>query len=563
MKKILFVFSMFFVFLLFSLVTQKQILNEINYNKIVFENSDFNIKPEANIEGIVEGLKKENNFSIVVQLEGDFEGDPRQPIDKDYTIEEVQKMLSDHRAKVKQYFSNYNKKILKSINLNSYEAEVNISNYSPFIFFNFENKVNEYELYEILKLSSRNEVQQIYVKRQTNNVKPELYDAIEIVNGERVIYNEIYTGDAIIIGILDDGIVDKKKMSIDKHRLVIRKELFYHETVSEHATAVASIAATNYGIARKSFILSVELSGDPSGEVDWLIDHKVNIINLSYDDTSTPGEYTSTAAFFDSIVRNNYVTIVGSAGNRGEIDGYITSPKTGHNIITVGSVNKHGQLSSFSSYKEDFAVSKPTLVAPGEDILVANLKKRFFGTSYAAPIVAGTVALLMYKKPTLMKYPELILPVLSASAVTLPVEEDRVDYSGYNDKTGAGILDIDKALEVVNYCAGFTVSNNSVSDKFLYGTTVDLVAGQTIKIAFMSLVNSEGSTDIFDKVTDYDLFLFDPNGNQLKRTSSVYNNTEMIEYRVNQTGTYTIKVKIVSPKKTTTKDCCGLVYSVR
>ena len=60
-----------------------------------------------------------------------------------------------------------------------------------------------------------------------------------------------------------------------------------------------------------------------------MIDNDVNIINMSMWDGENDnlGEYSIGASYLDYIIRNTWVTIVGSAGNRGAGDDLITSPK--------------------------------------------------------------------------------------------------------------------------------------------------------------------------------------------------------------------------------------------
>lgn len=372
-----------------------------------------------------------------------------------------------------------------------------------------------------------------------------------------------YTGKGVVIGILDPGIVDSKHSNFKYTNLTVRREWYYPETVTNHATTVASIAGGLQGIASGTDILSVEVCGSLNSEIEWLLDHNVNVINMSFfdsDSSSSLGDYTSNAAYIDSIVKNNHVTVVGSSGNRGEGDAYVTSPKTGYNVIAVGSTNAaQNILSSFSSYKTKFTISKPNLVARGEDYVITDLGNQGSGTSYASPVVTGTVALMMQKRPELIYYPELVMSILTANADTMP-NYTACNGDGYNEQVGAGLNNRALALSNINNTVSFAYKTGNTSKLFVSEKDVYISAGQTIKVSFTSLVNTEGKKDI-TLVTDYDLKLYDANGNMVTQRTSL-SNTELLTYTASTSGTYTIKIFLYSAKKTDLPDWCGYAYRI-
>jgi len=87
------------------------------------------------------------------------------------------------------------------------------------------------------------------------------------------------------------------------------------------------------------------------------------------------------------------VTLVASAGNEGR-EG-VSYPASSNRVLAVGSVNSRGALSRFSNYGP-----RLEFVAPGEEVLAPLAGGSYGyrqGTSFAAPFVAGEVALYARK----------------------------------------------------------------------------------------------------------------------------------------------------------------------
>lgn len=126
--------------------------------------------------------------------------------------------------------------------------------------------------------------------------------------------------------------------------------------------------------------------------IDWAIENGANIINASW---GCRGCYSE--ALLSAIRRANDAGIlfIAAAGNEGvENNGnshHYPSDYELDNIISVGSIDQDGKLSSFSNYG-----STVQIAAPGRDILSTwpgQGYKRLSGTSMATPHVAGYAAL--------------------------------------------------------------------------------------------------------------------------------------------------------------------------
>ena len=183
--------------------------------------------------------------------------------------------------------------------------------------------------------------------------------------------NAKYSGKGIKIGIMDGGIPDNLT-NFSKGEIVETN----CETTSQHTTKVASIVGGTFGIAPESdlYITSNKFPKFVTN-LEWLLTKGVDVINMSFG-YGYGGKYAGYSAYVDYIIWHNYISIVKSAGNRGETDKKITHPGMGLNIFTVGSVDAEKNISDYSSYSVDDSVSgmimKPTLVAPGENIIIQN-----------------------------------------------------------------------------------------------------------------------------------------------------------------------------------------------
>jgi serine protease AprX len=188
----------------------------------------------------------------------------------------------------------------------------------------------------------------------------------------------------------------------------------------------------------------------------------IRVVNCSF----------GTAGVFDSndpvniatrIMHDAGISVVFSAGNRGDQPNSLNPYSVAPWVIGVGSVNKSGSLSSYSSRgAAGYGVYHPTLVAPGESVVSARASgvnvvataglsaglaspdndlqvvpssylPRYTcssGTSFSAPQVAGTIALMLQANPRLSV--DQISQILQQSATPM------LGYSRY--EVGAGNL---------------------------------------------------------------------------------------------------------------------------
>ena len=171
-----------------------------------------------------------------------------------------------------------------------------------------------------------------------------------------------------------------------------------------HGTAVAGIILQ---VAPRATILPIRVlrpdgtanTSDVVAAIGRAVNNGSNIINLSLG----TGGYDQSLMDVCTWANGRGVRIVAAAGNNGQKDNmdspamYTWYDGTYKMTIGVGSVNANDQRSSFSSYGDAIFA-----FAPGENIWSAypgNKSANFTGTSFAAPIVSGAVALVMSETP--------------------------------------------------------------------------------------------------------------------------------------------------------------------
>ena len=295
-------------------------------------------------------------------------------------------------------------------------------------------------------------------------------------------------GSAIGVAVVDSGLNPNgdlyTSMGVNRQVADIRFNSDYNQTTSDgygHGTHVASIiggdgsesAGKYIGVAPMVNIINVKVSNDDGSAMmkdvvaglQWVLEHKdaynIHVVNLSLNSSVAESYNTSPLDAAVEILWFNKIVVVASAGNQGS--GALYPPANDPFIITVGATDDKGTASlsddvvaSFSAYGQTSdGFKKPDLVAPGTNIVARLVNQnmglanthpankvgdqyfRMSGTSMAAPMVSGSVALLLQDEPSLT--PDQVKYRLMATA--------NKSWSGYNtSKTGAGYLDVYAAI---------------------------------------------------------------------------------------------------------------------
>ena len=285
------------------------------------------------------------------------------------------------------------------------------------------------------------------------------------------------------IAVVDSGIAKTKDL-IRRVRLNVNFNKSYHESVDlyGHGTFVADIIAGNgitsggkyIGVAPRATLINVRVSDDQGMTTEsdvieglqWIYANKdrtnIRVVNLSLNSSVEQSYHNSPLCAVVEILWFNGIVVVVSAGNSGTADLY--PPANDPFVITVGATDDMGTetlrddvIASYSAYGvTENGLIKPELVAPGshiigllpnnENLTISNKHPdhrinvtyfRMSGTSMSAPMVSGSVAMLLQAEPKLT--PDQVKYRLMATA--------NQNWPGYDaNKAGAGYLDIYAAV---------------------------------------------------------------------------------------------------------------------
>ena len=515
-----------------SIPQPNQATNQLS-DKIVFEN--FEVSPMS----ISSENTNQPTDKVEIKVLCDYEN-----FSYDFAAnanKSVEQQRSEIFAQGKAYHTQKNQQIINQIDTDDMDG-LYVSTYSPY--FTYESTLEEVTAnnYEQLNdLASYSYIEKIYVSPE-HEYEPMLEEATEAIGVADYIDTGILTGEDIVIGILETGIADEDHTNFNNIDLTVRNEWYYIETVTEHATMVASIIAKMCPDAK---LLSVELSGNAVSEIDWMLDRNVNVINLSYGDETPTGNYDSDSAYMDYIINTYKVTIVAAVGNEGLMSGNVANPALGYNVIGVGACGLNNTFAtSFSSYKVNNGPDKPNIVAPGMNIEVTPFIEKLEGTSFSSPIVASCVALLMEERTDLTIHPEYVLALMMNNGD----RNDEGDTIGLDEYVGAGRINFEEMMTYINNIIPITNNSNSV---YLTRTfNVVLLHNQTIRATAAWLSKANGNAN-GTSCTDYDLALIYKNNStneEYVMTHSVqtYNPFETFTFTLSSEypeGVYTLRFK--------------------
>ena len=281
-------------------------------------------------------------------------------------------------------------------------------------------------------------------------------------------------GASTVIGLLDFTVSGDT---------VLMQNIVKYGGVSEftngHGAAVASLMVGAHdgkgvmGIAPKASVIAYN-PFDQTGTANWtdvtngilmLTQNGASIVNMSLGVPGATLDQGWNDVFSNSAVAaaSKRTVFVIAAGNEGlsQTQNLNWNFATNPSIIVVGSVDLAGNISSFSNRPGQACLLNGGactagnrlmdrfIVAPGELILVSDGKggvTRMSGTSFAAPLVSGAIALLHDRWPWLANYPGLSSDIILRSARDLGAP-------GTDPIYGRGMLDVTASQSPLSYDA--------------------------------------------------------------------------------------------------------------
>jgi len=266
--------------------------------------------------------------------------------------------------------------------------------------------------------------------------------ALDLINA-RDAWNVTTGNSSVVIGVSDQNFEVT-------HEELAGKVLFYDATntaTKTHGTAVAINAAgnTNNGVGKSSIGYNSSLKLYRMNYNDALAASYagVRVLNLSWSSGCTFNSYAQSV--IDEIW-NNRTFIVASAGNGTTCGGAsnLVYPAAYNHVFAVTSIgpNDNHERTPGNPATTHQHNSSVDICAPGYDVAISAAPGWYLtnsGTSYAAPFVSGTVALMVAANPCISN--EQIETLLRESAVN--IDAINPNYAG---QLGAGRLNAGMAV---------------------------------------------------------------------------------------------------------------------
>ena len=262
------------------------------------------------------------------------------------------------------------------------------------------------------------------------------------------------TGKGVKVGVVDSGVyphTDFEENLLEGYNVLTgttdTTDTYGHGTRVAGLIAAAENNVGAKGAAPEAQIVPIKcFDGDKTSYlaiangIIKAVDMGCDIINMSF------GSNTFSEVMADAVeyAREKDVLLVAAAGNKGT--NAVCYPAALAGVIGVGAVSKENEWESYSQYGMHVDIT-----APGCCVGSTNIDGSFMptttdyntamGTSFAAPLVSGILALGMAENPTLS----------SAQYVTALLSSVHdVGETGWDSKFGYGIADADAFLKTLS-----------------------------------------------------------------------------------------------------------------
>jgi subtilisin family serine protease len=282
-------------------------------------------------------------------------------------------------------------------------------------------------------------------------------------------------GKGIVVAVYDEG--------IDINHEDLRENIIGFENFNDpdttfpspasqsgiwHGTSCAGLVAAlendfgSVGVAPQSKILAVRYAdssiSDDIRAYQWMSDHGADIITNSWGSYENMDAYNEIFKDLSMNGRNGKGTIIiFAAGNDNyNLDNpayndeseseYVLSIAASTEIDEIATYSNHGSSIDFAAPGSAYGTIVTTDATGRSGTNSDNYTTNFSGTSAAAPIVAGAVALMLSENPKLTR--EDVIEILKYTA--RKIGKYNYDINGRNDYAGYGRIDAGRAVEIAH-----------------------------------------------------------------------------------------------------------------
>ena len=474
----------------------------------------------------------------------------------------VQQYINNKRAQSAALYQTYN-----NANVAEYLSDsdiIYISMYSPVVLANLTS-------IEVTELAQENDVLMLdYYYEDDEEEISNVLDATKVSDVQDIAIHG-YTGEGITIGVFEANPPSASFPNIPSNTNIYSVD---NSESTDHADFVIEIIRNiapdaDYYVALASSTLNI----NNMQAIEWLVSRGANIINASRKiGQDGCDHYISITPWLEHIVYAHDVIFVKSSGNLDDKVTGVTSGGMARNVITVGNVNYNGTSTNYSDdylantsayYSGSALASKPDICAYGNRVYSQFLGKWSVGsgTSFSAPLVSGTIALLCEQDPSLLVAPDTVKAILTASVNSSSpyryVPSNRSATGNNYMKYGAGILDALNACNVVenaHYITGTisTTASSKTHNISITDTTEDVrISLACLVTAWVTLTDPDDlSTGILTSksLANLDLKVYTPNSSTpIAVSMTKNNNVEIVQFTPTVSGTYRIEVVQTTP----------------
>ena len=309
-----------------------------------------------------------------------------------------------------------------------------------------------------------------------------------------------YTGDGVGVALVDTGVVPVPGLTADAvvtgpdlsfesqsdaHRHL---DSFGHGThmagiiVGDAPPSVPGLSSGFTGVAPDARLTSVKVGAHDGGvdvsqviaAIDWVVEHRnddprhpIRVLNLSYGTDGTQDRLTDPLTHAVENAWRAGIVVVASGGNDGTSADSLSNPAYDPFLLAVGASDTQGTSARSDDTVPEFsgrgnASRRVDVVAPGRSIASlrspgsfldvahpgARVGEHLFkgsGTSQAAAVVSGAVALLLEQRPELT--PDQVKALLRATADPLPAADGAGQGAGEVDLVEASLTPAPGAVQ--------------------------------------------------------------------------------------------------------------------